>query len=155
MIFQDREYSKVIFSKIFKIYENLDVILVEGKYSRLGCGNDLFKNVKSIKRILCPIKNAYRKYNEIIAEIVKQDKKNIILLSLGPTAKVLAYEIYKLGFRVCDIGHIDIEYEWYLSETREKMKIKNKFTNEAKDGDKDLDESFDEKYESEIIARIE
>jgi glycosyltransferase family protein len=153
-IFRDGEYAKVRFEKIFKIYEDCDIVLVEGEYSRLGCNNDLFKNVRSIKRILCPSKNAYSKYKEILSEIIKQDRKNLILMSLGPTAKVLTYELYKLGYHVIDIGHLDIEYEWFLARAKEKIKIKDKFVNEVKDGDKDLSISIDETYENEIIARI-
>jgi glycosyltransferase family protein len=130
------------------------VVLVEGEYSGLGCNNNLFKNVKTIRRILCPAKNAYRKYNDILSEILKQDKDKVILLSLGPTAKLLAFDLYKKGYRVLDIGHIDIEYEWFLAGAKEKIKVKNKYVNEVNDGDKDLDNSVDEKYEKEIIARI-
>lgn len=45
---------------IKKIWEDEDVIIVEGEYSRLGVGNDLFYNTKSIQRIICPATNALK-----------------------------------------------------------------------------------------------
>ena len=37
-----------------QIWQDKDIVIVEGDKSRLGIGNDLFDNVKSLKRILCP-----------------------------------------------------------------------------------------------------
>ena len=37
----------------------------------------------------------------------------LILLALGPTATVMAYNLAQKGYQAIDIGHIDIEYEWY------------------------------------------
>jgi glycosyltransferase, SP_1767 family len=154
MIFEDKKQSAKYFEMFFELYSNREVVLVEGEQSRLGCGNDLFKNVTKLERILCPTKNAYDKYDEILMEIKKQPKKKLILLSLGPTAKLLAYDLYKIGYQVLDIGHIDLEYEWYLRGAKEKIKIDNKFVNEARDQNQDIKKTFDEKYENEIIAKV-
>jgi len=154
MIFKDKNQSSKYFEMFFELYNKKEVVLVEGEQSRLGCGNDLFKNAKKLERILCPTKNAYDKYDEILKEVKKQPKNKLILLSLGPTAKLLAYDLYKLGYQVLDIGHIDLEYEWYLRGATEKIKIDNKFVNEAKDQNQDIKKTFDEKYESEIIAKV-
>ncbi len=43
--------------------------IIEGEKSRLGIGNDLFNNSKSIKRIICPIINAFNAYDKIIIKI--------------------------------------------------------------------------------------
>ena len=40
-------------------------MIVEGKKTKLGMGNDLFNNAKDIKRIICPAQNAYEKLNEM------------------------------------------------------------------------------------------
>ena len=48
-----------------KIWDKKDIIIIEGKYSRLGIGNNLFENVNSIQRVICPTKNAFNKYDEI------------------------------------------------------------------------------------------
>lgn len=55
------------YGNLKKLWENKDIVIVEGEGSRLGIGNDLFSNAKSIRRILCPIKDAFSKYDEILS----------------------------------------------------------------------------------------
>lgn len=153
MEIKNKQKSKKYFEKLKLIFKNKDVVLIEGKYSRLGVGNDLFDETKSLQRLLCPTKNAFDKYDEILKEALKIPKEKMILLSLGPTAKVLAYDLFKKGYRVIDIGHIDLEYEWFLNKSSKKEKIKNKFVNEVNDNG-DLTEINDEKYQKQIIKEI-
>jgi len=152
-----QDASKVgdYFAKLKQLWVNRDIVFVEGKKSRLGVGNDLFDNAKSIQRILCPEKDAFSRYDEILTEILKQDKNKLILLALGPTATVLAYDLAQAGYQAIDSGHVDIEYEWFLAKAVSKVKIKNKYVNEAKDGREASDFIFDEKYNNEIIKVIE
>ena len=82
-----------------------------------------------------------------------QDKDSLILIALGPTATILSYDLYKLGFQAVDIGHIDIEYEWFLQGAQVKSIVKNKYNYEANGIIKD-DDFKDEKYESQILSII-
>lgn len=154
MDYKDKSNKKEYVDKIKKIWDNKDVVIIEGEQSRLGVGNDLFHNVKSIQRIICPSENAFEKYNEIMEEALKIDKEKLLLLALGPTATVLAYDLYKKGYRVIDIGHIDIEYEWFLMKATRKVKVESKYVTEVKDGRVNIDNIKDKKYESEIIGKI-
>ena len=153
--YKDKTKSKDYINKMKKIWENKEIVIVEGKESRLGIGNDLFNNAKSIQRIICPSKNAFQKYNKILNQILKVDKSKLIMLALGPTATVLAYDLHKNGYRALDIGHIDIEYEWMLRKATTKIKVEGKYVTEAKDGRDNIDDIYDEKYFSEIIAEID
>ena len=128
---KDKSKSKIWFDKLKRLWENKEIVFVEGEKSRLGYHNDLFTNAISIQRILCPAKNAYFYYEKILYEIKKLDKNKLILLALGPTASVLAYDLSELGYRALDIGHVDIEYEWFLQKATEKVKISGKYTSEA------------------------
>ena len=75
------------------------------------------------------------------------------MIALGPTATVLAFDLYKMGYWALDIGHIDIEYEWMLMNVTEKQKVTGKFTNEAI-GEK-LEGSIQDKfYNDQIIDQI-
>lgn len=136
------------------IWDGKETILIEGEKSRLGIGNNLFSNAKSIQRLLCPSTNAFDKYNEIL-EYVKNNltKNKLYLIALGHTATVLAYELSKLGFWAIDIGHIDIEYEWYRRKAKTKIAIPNKYVNEVKEG-RIVSSLNDEQYASEIIYQI-
>ena len=142
-------------NKIKKIWDGRDVILIEGVYSRVGVGNDLLDNAKSVKRILGPEREAFSKYNEIISATSGFSKDTLILLALGPCATAMAYDLHKLGFQAVDIGHIDIEYEWTLAGSKGKDKIKNKYCNESGVAMTEEEKNFtDEIYESQIIAKF-
>lgn len=137
-----------------KIWDKKDVLIVEGEYSRLGVGNDLFDNMNSAQRIICPSENAFELYDEILEEIKKYGKDKMVLLALGPTATVLAYDLYKLGYRAIDIGHIDIEYEWFLRKATEKIKIETKYVTEVKGGENNIKNVNDKNYENQIISKL-
>ena len=144
------EYVK----KMKKIWDKKDVVIIEGEQSRLGIGNDLFDNMKSIQRIICPSENAFEIYDKIYNEALKIDKNKLVLLALGPTATVLAYDLFKAGYQAIDIGHVDIEYEWFLRKATKKIKIESKYVTEVKEGRENIQEVKDEKYKNEIVARI-
>ena len=91
--------------------------MVEGETTKNGKGNDLFDNVKSIKRIICPAKNSFRVYDKILKAVLTFDKNNLILFSLGPTASVFARDLSKLGYQAVDIGHTNVQYESFLNDT--------------------------------------
>lgn len=152
MRYEDKTSSIDYFNKIRTLWDNKNILIVEGKSSRLGIGNDLFSKSK-IKRIICPEKDAFDKYDEIFTEICKHDIKTPVFLALGPTATVLAYELCKIGYLAYDIGHIDIEYEWMNQKTNTKVPIRNKYTNEADNGNTPK-ECDNKEYLSQIIAKI-
>ena len=147
------ENAKKLFSEFKKIWNDKDIIFVEGEESRLGYGNDLFSNARSIKRILCPKVDAYSAYDRIFAVCKKQSKNCLFILALGPTATVLADDLSKIGYRALDLGHLDIEYEWMKMNADHIVPIPSKYTNEAKGGRKVKDVQ-DEVYLSQIISRI-
>lgn len=141
------------FSKIKKLWANRDIIIIEGDQSRLGVGNDLFNDAGSIERIICPPTDAFSQYDRILGLAKKQDKSKLILIALGATATVLAYDLSICGYQAIDIGHIDIEYEWYLQKASTKQPVKNKYIGEV-DGGNSVDDIKDTKYESEIIYQL-
>lgn len=152
--FLDKKKANETFELIKKLWDNREILFVEGEKSRLGVGNDLFDNAKRIRRILCPTKDAFLYYGEIINCVKKFEKENLVLIALGPTATAMAYELYKEGYQAVDIGHIDIEYEWLLMGATSKVAVHNKYTNEAIDGTSVSKIINNKKYQSEIVARI-
>lgn len=131
MIFKNKSFTENIFKKLQQIWKGRDVVLVEGYKTRMGYKNDLFEEANSISRILCPSKDAFFYYDEILKAITQISKEKLVLISLGPTATILAFDCFKLGFHAIDIGHVDIEYEWFLRRSTTKVSIPNKYTNEA------------------------
>lgn len=140
-------------SLLKKIWDNRKILIVEGASSRLGIGNDLFDNAFSVRRILCPATDAYARYDEISAAVRKEENDSLVLIALGHTATVLAYDLGKYGYQSIDIGHIDIEYEWMRMKARKKVAVPNKYVNEVSSG-RIVQEIHDKDYESQIICRI-
>ena len=94
MDYHDKSKANIYFSMWKQIWDNLDVCIIEGTKSRLGVGNDLFNNVKTLRRILVPEINAFDKYNEIMDSAIRNCTNNdLILLAIGPTATVLSFEL--------------------------------------------------------------
>lgn len=122
----------------------------------MGVGNDLFAEAASIKRILCPATNAWEQYDKILSTILELnlDQDTLYILALGPTATVLAYDLTQYGFQALDLGHIDIQYEYSLRNTKEKIAIEGKYVNENIAGRKVSDSIVDNKYKNSIIAKI-
>lgn len=132
-----------------RIWEGRDCVFVEGFQTRMGVGNDLFDNARSIVRILCPAENAFDRYEEIYNEAVKQPMDRLFLIALGPTASVLAYDLAMRGYQAIDLGHADLSYEWLLRGKRERLT--NKYCNEVPGGYM-VEEIHDSAYQSQIIA---
>ncbi len=148
----DKSDSRIYFEKLMKIWEDREVLLIEGEKSRLGTGNDLFKQVRSLNRIIGPMHHAFSQYDALYNEALKHDKSKLILIALGPTATALSYDLAKAGYQALDIGNVDIEFEWYLRGATSKVIIPGKYTSEAVGG-RDVAPIFDSVYESQIIAR--
>ena len=119
----------------------------------MGMGNDLFDGAKSIERILCPAEDAYSRYNEILESCLKFSTDYLILIALGATATVLAYDLAKKGYQALDFGHVDLEYEWYIRKANKKIKIENKFNKEINDCEV-ANPIDDKKYRNSIIKII-
>lgn len=144
-------------TKFKSIWNNRNILIIEGEKTRLGIGNNLFNNSKSIKRIICPIANSFRVYNKIL-EFTKNltlDKNTLILISLGQTATALTYDLQNLGNQIIDFGHFDIQYEYFLRNVTQSIRIPYKFVNEVKDGGKNIISITDNNYYKQIIYKIE
>lgn len=120
---KDRTPCDGWFAKIRKIWENRDVVIVEGSRTHNGVGNDLLDTAKTIERIICPPSDAYGALPAILEACAAYEKDRLFLLSVGVAAKFLAAELFRLGYRVLDIGNLDMEYEWYVRRAPGKCKL--------------------------------
>lgn len=141
------------FANLRRIWDNQKLLIIEGEQTRMGIGNDLFDNALDIKRILAPAENAFDKYDNLLAFALQCDKDRLVLISLGMTATVLAYDLALAGFHALDIGHIDMEYEWMNRGTGGRTTVAGKYNNEVAGGNI-VAEISDPVYESQIIAKI-
>lgn len=151
--FKNNDDSGRLFEKFRSIWNDKNIVLIEGEKSRLGTTNNLFENSKSVVRILAPAHHAFNQYDNLFKEAQKFPKTSLILVSLGPAAKPLVYDLALLGYQAIDVGNLDLEYIWFLMGAKSIVKIEGKYTSEAKGG-RDVKEIYDEKYNSQIIARF-
>ena len=152
--YKNKNVCKGYLEGIKRIWEGRDVLLVEGEYSRLGVNNDLFANAGEVRRVLAPAEDAFERYDAILEAAMEHGRGRLILLALGQTATVLAYDLAKEGFWAIDIGHVDVEYEWYLRGAKDKIKIAGKYVQEAHDRREDMGEIQDESYLKQIVCRV-
>lgn len=151
---KDKTECEELFEFNKKIWNGQKVLIVEGANTCLGIGNDLMNNAAQIERIIAPPQNAFEKYNKILDIVCRYAQEKLVLVALGPTATVLAYDLAHRGYWAIDIGHIDIEYEWFKLHADKKIPIKGKYVNEVENG-RNPEKCLDPKYLSEIIERIE
>lgn len=150
--YNETEKAKKRFKDLQKIWDGQNVLFVEGDKTRMGIGNDLFSNAGKIERIIAPNENAFDVYDEIYNVALEYGKDKLILIALGPTATVLAYDLAKEGYWALDIGHLDLEYEWFL-KGKGYSYIPHKYNNEML-GDTRVEKIFDKGYEDSIIKVI-
>lgn len=152
----DKNRAGIIYAELKKLWDLRDILIIEGSMTKMGVGNDLFDNARSIKRIICPAKNAFESYDRILKTAIELYKNELILIALGPTATVLADDLSRHGYWALDVGHLDVEYEWYIRGMREKSAIEGKYVNEVPTGERkyETENELDAKYLDQIIARI-
>lgn len=108
---------------IKQIWKEKDVVIVEGERTHNGVTNDLLDTAKTVERIIGPASGAYEKVDEIFNYCCKYPKDRLFLISLGVAAKALTEKMFLEGYRVLDIGNLDMEYEWFLMKAKNKVKI--------------------------------
>lgn len=154
MIYKDKKNADKIFPLFKEVWKGREVVLVEGEYARIGIGNDLMRNAYSVKRILCPSRNAWDKYDRIINTVLKTiSRTSLVCISLGPCATVLAYDLAKAGYQALDIGQLDNEYEWYLQGVEERVEIMGKMVAEII-AEQKLEMLDELDYSDQIIAKL-
>lgn len=135
------------------IWRDKNVLLVEGEFSRFGVSNDLLSSAKTVRRVICPARDAFHFRNDIVRTVQKQPNVDLVLLVLGPTATILAPELSKLGFWALDCGNMDMEYEWLRQEAHAQVAVENKFTIEADNGE--INSALDDPlYTRQIVSAV-
>ena len=123
----DRNKDKEVIEKRIahwkRLWEEQDILIIEGKGSNLGKSQGFYSNAKSVERIECPNNNTFKHYNEILSAAKEYGTHKLIILALGPTSAVLAYDLAKKGFRTLDLGFLELEYNFFLTQATEESQI--------------------------------
>lgn len=111
-------YKEYDFENYYERMQNLlrdrDITVVcgEGVLERLEC--KALDVCHSVNYIYAPSMNAYTKYDDILRQILSTDKKRLVCVVLGPTAKILVSDLAKAGYQAWDMGHYFKDYDAYL-----------------------------------------
>ena len=123
IMYRNKTESAELFRRMKQIWENQKIVFVEGDISHNGVDVDLFENAASIERIICPSSQAWERYTEILDACRQLPKDRLMLVSLGAAGKVLTVDLHRLGYRVIDVGSLDMEYGWFCEGAAEKCRV--------------------------------
>lgn len=153
---KEKKKSKRYFEYWNKLFLDKNILIVEGNDSKFGVGNSLLSNCKSINRIICPSPQTYKYYDKIFNAVLENYlEMDLVLLSLGPTATILSYELSKiLNIQVIDSGNLDLEYEWWLNSSKTQTAHPYKYSIEVNATNQNTDNFFDANYASQILLEI-
>jgi glycosyltransferase family protein len=106
-----------------RIWASQDVVFVVGAGGRFELVDDLFDNVSSSQVLEVPAVNAFDSYDDILARCLAISGDKLFIISCGPTATVLAYDLAQHGLWALDFGHLPNAYQQYLGliETPESL----------------------------------
>jgi glycosyltransferase family protein len=157
LMYRDKEGAKERFCALKKLWDEKEVLVVEGEHTRFGVGNDLLQNAKSVERILTLDKDSFSVYDSLFEVVKKHGRGKLILIVLGPVATIMAHDLAKSGFWAVDIGQLDVEYEWYLRGAEKGCNIPYKTVSELTQYEgvqTDKEAEWIREYENQMIEYV-
>lgn len=114
------------------VWADKRVLLVDGVQSRFNKAGPL-DNTSYLNNIKCSSNNAFNYYDEILFSIDSHctaEAIDLVVLSLGPTATVLAADLNGKGIWALDLGRFGVFYaKWKYAQVKEsEVPQKRKFT---------------------------
>jgi glycosyltransferase family protein len=125
-LYDNYDYSNY-FSKIKQIFKGRDLIVICGESVFNRIENNIFDSADSAKYVFAPSKDAFSNYDVLLSKALSWDKKSLIIIILGPTATVLAFDLASLGFQALDFGHIAKDYDFYKKSVRHNSETISSF----------------------------
>ena len=104
------------FKKLKTLFQDKKLLIVAGETVFNNITYDFFDNVAHKEILHAPRINAWSQFDLIMKKILAYPKDFLIVLILGPTATVLAYELSKLGYTAYDVGHIAKDYDAFMKK---------------------------------------
>ena len=94
-------------NKVKSLWAGRHVVLIQGVDTNFDKTNTFFDTSVSKTVLRGPARDAYREHSDIIKKVVKTIPTDfLIVLALGPTATVMAWDLSLLGYQALDLGHI-------------------------------------------------
>lgn len=95
------------FDLIKQLWKDRSVFLYQGARTRFNKTGTFFDTAISSRTYIGPATDAFTHYLEILDFIIDSTSDDdVIVLALGPTATVLAYDLTQAGRQALDLGHL-------------------------------------------------
>lgn len=99
------------FQRVKALWRDREVLLVRGKLCGFAKDASIFETASSWRELLAPDRDAFEQYeNLLISILTSTTEKTLVILSLGPTATVLASGLTGYGRQALDLGHLGMFY---------------------------------------------
>lgn len=112
----EKNRADLIFYSLREIWQDKDVLIVAGGVDQLKY--NIYDNAKSAAFLKVSAENSFDEYAQILEDCKVQGYGKLIILSVGPTATVLANDLCKLGFQALDLGHLNKSYNLYMNNEK-------------------------------------
>ena len=106
---------KLIYDTLRDIWRGKDVVILRGANGQVY-EHDVFDTAKTQKIIYAPGYQAWTAYEVLKQQLLAENPNSLYLLSAGPVAKVLTFDLAKAGRRAIDLGHLAKDYNQYISD---------------------------------------
>ena len=107
-------YRDSYFDLMKVLWQGRRVLLLQGPDGSFAKSDGLFSTCSRLDIIYGPGKDAFNDYDSLLKKCLKETKpweeEEIIVLSLGPTATVLASDLCMYGRQALDLGHLAMFY---------------------------------------------
>ena len=89
-------------ARVIDLWRDLDVVLVRGSTKSLTAAD--LAHASSVEEIVVSRQHAWADYPELLARLTGEERR--VILCLGATATVLAYELAARDVQALDLGHV-------------------------------------------------
>ena len=110
----------IIFNNLREIWRDKDIVLLRGNNSQIY-DYDVYDTAHSQVVLYAPRDHAWKEYHTLKQELMKQDPNALYILTAGPTAKVLVYDMALAGRRALDMGHLAKDYNAWKHNKHPKL----------------------------------
>ena len=99
------------YAKIKSLWKDREVLILHGKGTGFLKSPSLLDGVKKYQEAIGPPTNAYSEHKSLLKRmLLTSDRDTIILISLGPEATILAWDLACNERQALDLGHLGMFY---------------------------------------------
>ena len=101
------------YQKLRQLWEKRNVVVICGRYTFKYLRYNIFDNAAAVHYQYAPEREAFAEYDAILKQALTIDKQSLVVVILGTTATVLAYDLALKGYQALDLGHIAKSYDYF------------------------------------------